>query len=106
MIVEVQPISVLMGLAVTGLFTGIGVAIGGVIVKVWLEPRITKWQNLHSKISEQIKKPDLSESVLFKKHDLSESVLFGKRTQEVQVPIPEPKILEPEPVKKPRKRKK
>lgn len=68
MIIELQPISVLIGLAITGLFTGIGVAIGGVIVKVWIEPRVAKWQDLHKKISEQIvKKPDLKDSVIFKK---------------------------------------
>jgi hypothetical protein len=73
MIIELQPISVLIGLAITGLFTGIGVAIGGVIVKVWIEPRVAKWQESHKKIAEQIiKKPDLKESVIFRKRVVQE----------------------------------
>jgi hypothetical protein len=66
--VTVEPMNIYLGAMILGLFTGIGLALGTVIVKIWIEPRITKWQELHKKISEQItKKPDLKDSVLFKK---------------------------------------
>jgi len=68
MIIELQPTQVYIGLMITGLFIGIGSAIGSVIVKVWLEPRIEKWRDLQAKITEKItKKPDVKDSVIFKR---------------------------------------
>lgn len=42
MIFELQSWSVYLGLAIAGTFTGIGVSIGSVIVKHFIEPKIEK----------------------------------------------------------------
>jgi len=39
----IQPTSVYIGLAITGIFTGLGVAVGGSINKLWLEPKLKRF---------------------------------------------------------------
>jgi hypothetical protein len=45
---------VALGLSFTGLCTGIGVAVGGAIVELWLKPYIKKLHSAHKKINTEI----------------------------------------------------
>lgn len=36
---------VYLDLAVTGVFTGLGVAIGSTITKLWIEPKLQEWKD-------------------------------------------------------------
>lgn len=55
MIVELPRFSVLLIVAVTGLFSGFGLAIGNLFAKYWIEPKIKNWKKKHSKMMKKIK---------------------------------------------------
>ena len=46
----VQPLGVLLGVAIAGIFSGIGLALGSLIITYWIEPRIKKWRRKHKKV--------------------------------------------------------
>jgi hypothetical protein len=52
----IQPYSVYIGLAITGIFTGMGVAIVVVVVEYWIKPYINKLNALHEKYVLKAKK--------------------------------------------------
>lgn len=49
---QLQPIHIYVGLAIFGLFSGIGGSVGQLVTKLWIEPHILK---IHKKI-DKIKK--------------------------------------------------
>ena len=52
----IQPINIYISVIIMGLFTGIGVAIGEVIVEIWLKPKLIKWKEkkLHEHVKDKV----------------------------------------------------
>lgn len=57
-----QPTSVYIGLAITSIFSGLGIAIGSTVTKIYIEPRLKAWKKhikehkLKNKIKEVFRK--------------------------------------------------
>ena len=54
-LLQLQPIHIYIGLAIFGLFSGIGGSVGQIITKLWIEPHIKKLHKHIKKIKRKVK---------------------------------------------------
>lgn len=52
---QLQPIHIYIGLAVFGLFSGIGGSVGQLITKLWIEPHILRIHKKIGKIKQKVR---------------------------------------------------